>query len=279
MSHQNIFFNIKGKLIDFTGPIVMGILNLTPDSFHSDSRVQETDLAVKKAGQMISEGAAILDLGAASTRPGSTPPEISEEWNRLVHSLRKIRIEFPDILISVDTFRAEIARLAIEEGADIINDISGASDPEMFRVLNGKNVAYVLTHIQGTPETMQMNPTYADVCSEVLSWMFNKVNEATDAGVKDIIIDVGFGFGKTIEHNFQLMRNLEMMHIPGCPLLVGISRKGMIWKSLGIRPEDALNGTTALHMTALGAGAGILRVHDVKEARECIKLYEMLNHA
>lgn len=279
MSRQNIFFNIKGKLIDFTGPIVMGILNLTPDSFHSDSRIQETDLAVKKVGQMISDGAAILDLGAASTRPGSTPPEISEEWNRLVHSLRKIRIEFPDILISVDTFRAEIARLAIEEGADIINDVSGASDPEMFRVLNGKNVAYVLTHIQGTPETMQMNPTYADVCSEVLSWTFNKVNEATDAGVKDIITDVGFGFGKTIEHNFQLMKNLEMMHIPGCPLLVGISRKGMIWKSLGIRPEEALNGTTALHMTALAAGAGILRVHDVKEARECIKLYEMLNHA
>lgn len=268
------YINTGGKLLDLSKPRVMGILNITPDSFFGGSRLTSDNEIINTAIRMNSEGADILDIGGYSSRPGATdiPPE--EESRRVLHAIKLIIKELPDVIVSVDTFRAGIAREAVEVcGALIINDISGGDlDEKMLTVVKMLNVPYIMMHMKGTPQTMQKNPVYHDVVADMLKWFGEKIYNLRSAGVKDIIIDPGFGFGKTTEHNFEIMNRLGDFSITGLPLMVGLSRKGMIWKTLGISPDDALNGTTSLNTVALLKGADILRVHDVKEAVETIKL-------
>ncbi len=258
-------------------PLVMGILNITPDSFFDGGRYDMPENAFREAEQMLNDGAAILDIGAVSTRPFSDEVSEAEEWNRLKMILPMIRKAFPDTLVSVDTFRSSIARQSVLEGADIINDISGGQfDAEMFRVISETQAAYVMMHIQGTPKTMQQNPTYDDVVAEVISFFKTQLDKLQQAGANSrIVLDPGFGFGKTVEHNYQLLNAIPQIKKLGFPVLAGLSRKSMINKVLGTKPEHALNGTTALNMLALDNGAAILRVHDVKEAVEVVKLFKV----
>jgi dihydropteroate synthase len=273
-----MFINIRGSLIDLTHPKVMGIINVTDNSFYEQSRHLSEKAVLETAALMIDQGADILDIGGCSTRPGATLTEPDEEMQRVKMATGIIRKQFPDIVISVDTFRANIAQEAVLSfGADIINDVSGGEmDANMFPVVIKLNVPYVLMHMQGIPASMQKNPVYDDVVADVLMWLGRKINHLKQKGVKDIIIDPGFGFGKTIEHNFELLRRFDGFSMTGLPLLAGLSRKTMIWKTLGISPDDALNGTSALNMAALMKGANILRVHDVKETKEVVTLFEKM---
>lgn len=266
--------NLRGQLVSYTQPIVMGILNVTPDSFYDGGRYCKVDEISRRVDQIISEGAEIIDIGAYSSRPGAQDVTAEEEWSRLSQGLEIIRKRCPEAIISVDTFRADVAEKSIVDGgAAIINDISaGMIDAQMFPTVAKLGVPYILMHMQGTPQDMQNQPQYNDVTNEVILFLSEKVLKLRQLGVKDIIIDPGFGFGKTIEHNYTLLRNLDKFKIFDMPLLVGISRKSMIYKPLNITPQEALNGTTVLNTLALVNGASILRVHDVKAAVESIKL-------
>jgi dihydropteroate synthase len=272
------YINAGGRLLDLEIPKVMGILNLTPDSFYSGSRYNTNDEILKAAARMLEDGAAILDIGGYSSRPGAKDISDEEERNRLLKVIKLINREHPGAIISVDTFRAEIAKEAIVEcGASIINDISGGdADTNMFTVVGSLNVPYIMMHMKGDPRTMQNKPVYDDIVADILKWFGERIFKLKSAGVKDIIIDPGFGFGKTIEQNFELLRRLGDFSIARLPVLVGISRKSMIWKTLNIDAEGALNGTTAMNAIALLNGADILRVHDVKEAVETVKLIDRL---
>ena len=274
--------NVGGRLHVFDRPLVMGILNVTPDSFHAGSRAVTDEDIERRASQLVAEGADIIDIGACSTRPGSTPPSPEEEWARLSRALRIVTkvLEKQAPIISVDTFRSSIAERCVGEyGAHIVNDISGGTmDEEMFATVARLGVPYVLTHIQGTPATMQATPHYDHVTVEVTRWLGERVDALHQMGVCDVIIDPGFGFGKTVEHNYQLLRELaHLKHEIQAPLLVGISRKSMIYKPLGITPDESLHGTTALNALALANGAAILRVHDVLPAVHTVRLHQLMN--
>ncbi len=265
------------EIFNGSAPLVMGILNLTPDSFYDGGRFDLPDIALEQSEKMVDEGATILDLGAVSTRPFSEEVGEAEEWNRLKMVLPAIRKAFPEIMISVDTYRSSIARQAVLEGAEIINDISGGQfDAKMFEVISKLEAVYVMMHIKGTPKTMQQYPEYNDVVGEVISFFRNQLRKLKNFEAdKKLILDPGFGFGKTVEHNYQLLHGIRKIRKLGFPVLAGLSRKSMINKVLGITPENALNGTTALNMLALANGANILRVHDVKAATEAIRLFEV----
>ena len=270
--------NIGGHLLELQEPQIMGILNITPDSFFSGSRTEtETDIT-RRLHQMMQEGADMIDVGAYSSRPGAADVSPEEEMERLRRGLRIVKRDFPDVPVSVDTFRADVARMAVEEeGADIINDISGGEmDKRMFRTVASLKVPYILMHMQGTPQSMQQAPHYENVRREVMLYMAERVAQLHELGVKDVIVDPGFGFGKTLAHNYELMAHLDDFQELDCPLLVGISRKSMIYKLVGGTPQTALGGTTALHMYALSRGAHILRVHDVAQAVEVKKIYLQL---
>jgi len=272
------YINAGGKLIDLSVPKVMGIINITPDSFYRGSRVTGEKEIISTAVRMTEEGADILDIGGYSSRPSAEDITAEEEGSRVLNAIRLIRKELPGAIVSVDTFRAEIAKTAVNEyGADIINDISGGdADEKMFGLVTQLNIPYIMMHMKGNPRTMQENPEYDDVVADILNWFGSRIVKLQNAGVKDIIIDPGFGFGKTIKHNFEMLRRLGDFAIAGLPLLSGISRKSMIWKSLSITPSEALNGTSVLHAVALLNGADILRVHDVKEAVQAVILIQML---
>ncbi|MBQ7056988.1 MAG: dihydropteroate synthase [Bacteroidaceae bacterium] len=268
--------NINGTLLDLQKPCVMGILNITPDSFYAESRKTiELDI-VSRARQILEEGGTIIDVGAYSTRPGAEEVSEEEEMKRLHKALGLLRKELPDAIVSVDTFRADVAKMCVEEyGVGIVNDISGGTmDNRMFETVAKLNVPYVLTHIKGTPQDMQDEPHYDDLIREVFLYFSEKINRLHDMGLNDIILDPGFGFGKTLAHNYELMSNLQMFREFEVPILVGISRKSMIYKLLDTTPQEALNGTTALNTIALLKGANILRVHDVKAAAEVVAIVE-----
>jgi dihydropteroate synthase len=272
------YINTRGRLLDLSIPRVMGILNITPDSFYQGSRHNSEAGIIKAAIKMVEEGADILDIGGYSSRPGAKDISPEDEGDRVFKAIKLVRNELPEAIISVDTFRSAIAREAVEGcGADIINDISGGeADINMFDIVSKLNVPYILMHMKGTPGTMQNNPVYEDIVAEILKWFGERIYRLRSAGLKDIIVDPGFGFGKTSGHNFELLRRLGDFSVTGLPVMVGLSRKGMIWKTLEVSPEEALNGTTALNAIALQNGADILRVHDVKEAVECVKLITTL---
>lgn len=274
------YINVAGKLLDLSIPKVMGVINITPDSFYEGSRANEEKEILKAAAGIIEGGADIIDIGGYSSRPGAAEVPLEEEKKRVLTAICLINKEFPEIIISVDTFRSEIAREAVSEcGAHMINDISGGeADSNMFGVIQQLNVPYIMMHMQGMPENMQDNPVYADVVADILVWFSSKIARLQSAGVKDIIIDPGFGFGKTVSHNFEILHRLADFSISGLPLLVGMSRKSMIWKTLSVSPEEALNGTTVLNTIALMKGADILRVHDVKEAVQVVRLMEMIKN-
>lgn len=271
------YINAGGRLIDLTIPKVMGVVNITPDSFYGKSRFSLENI-VDVAVSMVGEGASIIDIGAFSSRPGAGEISVEEEEERLFPALSMIRKKLPDIPVSIDTFRASVAKTAVlEYGAAIINDISGGeADNTMFSVIAELNVPYILMHMRGNPGNMQQYTDYDDVVSDILRWYGPRIQKLHTLGVKDIIIDPGFGFSKTIEQNFEMLSRLNEFHITGKPLLAGLSRKATIWKTLGITPDEALNGTTVLNTVALLNGADILRVHDVREAVEAIKLVEKI---
>ena len=269
-----LYINVNGRLMDLSEPQVMGILNVTPDSFYAGNRGTTERSIIERLHQIINEGASIVDIGACSTRPGADEVSMEEEMSRLRMGLDIIRKHHPDAIVSVDTFRADAAKMCVEEyGVAIINDISaGQMDEEMFPTIARLGVPYIIMHIKGTPQDMQVDPKYDHFLKEIFYYFSEKVQKLRDLGVKDIIIDPGFGFGKTLEHNYQLMNHLEEFKLFELPLLVGVSRKSMVYKLLETTPEEALNGTTALHAIALQKGAHILRVHDVKEAVETVRI-------
>ncbi|MBC6368807.1 dihydropteroate synthase [Algoriphagus sp. AK58] len=275
---QKYTFQIKGRIYSLDKPKVMGILNLTPDSFFKESRVKTEEYSILKAAEkMISEGADFLDLGGYSTRPGAEDISPDEEMKRVVPAIEWVKKNFPEILISVDTFRSEVAKEAVDSGSDLINDISaGCLDPNMLLTVSKLGVPYIAMHMKGTPQNMQSQTDYSDLIPEILSYFAQKLEHFRKLGIKDVFIDPGFGFAKTREQNFDLLRDLKSFRVLGLPVLVGVSRKSMIYKTLQISPSEALNGTTALNMFALLQGANILRVHDVKEAKETITLFEQL---
>ena len=272
---NNYSIKCKGVLMDFSTPKIMGIVNLTPDSFFSGSRFQAEKEILLQVEKMLAEGADIIDLGAFSSRPNSDFISLEEEKERLLSPLKKIIQEFPSALLSVDTYHSEIAKQSIQEGASIINDISGGDlDEKMFQTIAALKVPYMMMHMQGTPKTMQDSPSYTDVFQEVFKSFSGKLEQLNSLGVNDVILDVGFGFGKTLEHNYTLLKKLSYFHALQRPILVGLSRKGMIQKVIGSTAEMALNGTTAAHVLAIQNGANILRVHDVKEAKEAIQIVD-----
>jgi dihydropteroate synthase len=251
----------------------MGILNITPDSFYAGSRMQDTDTIIQEATTMIQEGADILDIGGQSTRPGADMLSAAAEWERVQPAIELIRLRFPEIFISIDTFHSSVAEKAVEAGADIVNDISaGLMDAEMASVVGNLNVPFVAMHMRGVPSNMQTQTHYDDLMNAILDYFTERINALQQAGIKDIILDPGFGFAKNIDQNFTLLSHLDYLKILQMPVLAGLSRKSMIYKTLGVTADEALNGTTALHTIALMKGAQILRVHDVKEAKECIRL-------
>lgn len=268
--------NLNGRLFDLREPQVMGILNVTPDSFYAESRTFSDDEYIEqRVSQLLADGADMIDIGGYSSRPGADDVSPEEEMERLRRGLRIVRKLAPNIPVSVDTFRADVARMCVEEeGADIINDISGGMlDRQMFRTVARLGVPYILMHMQGTPDTMQQSPHYDNLREEVMLYFAQRIDRLCQMGAKDIIVDPGFGFGKAVEHNYELMNHLEDFHTFGLPLLVGISRKSMIYKLIGGTPQTALNGTTVLNTIALMKGAHILRVHDVREAVEAKRIY------
>lgn len=270
--------NVNGRLLDLSTPQVMGMLNVTPDSFYAGSRSRTEAEIAARACQILDEGASIIDIGAYSSRPNAEHISPEEEMQRLRTGLEILNRNHPDAIISVDTFRAEVARQCVEEyGAAIINDISaGEMDEQMFPTVARLNVPYIMMHMQGTPQNMQKEPHYENLLKEVFMYFARKVRQLRDLGMKDIILDPGFGFGKTLEHNYELMAHLEEFGIFELPLLVGVSRKSMIYRLFGATPQEALNGTTVLDTVALMKGADILRVHDVREAVEAVRLIEKL---
>lgn len=271
--------NINGELLDFSTPLVMGILNVTPDSFYSGSRKQSEEEIVSRVCQILEEGGKIVDIGGQSTTPTSTLIPAKEELKRLEPTLRLIRKEFPNTILSIDTFYSEVARPAVEKyGVNIINDISGGQiDDNMFETVARLNVPYILMHMRGTPQTMQQHTHYDNFIQDILYYFSEKISKLNLLGVNDIIIDPGFGFSKTTDQNYQLMAYLKYFNIFDVPILVGISRKSMIYKLLECTPQESLNGTSALNTFALLSGANILRVHDVKEAVECVKIVEKIS--
>ena len=269
--------NCKGRLLDLSKPIVMGILNLTPDSFFDGGRFNDEDAMLHQVEKMLGEGVSILDFGGMSSRPGAELISQEDELRRVLPAITAVLHRFPEAVISVDTFRSQVARECVAAGASIINDIyAGRFDEKMFGTVAALGTPYIMMHMQGEPANMQKAPAYEDVVKEVLHFFIEKLGELRGLGVKDVILDPGFGFGKTVEHNFQLLMNLHIFRMTELPILAGISRKSMICKVLGVKPERALNGTTALHMVALQQGARILRAHDVREAMEVIRLWEQM---
>ena len=272
--------NCKERLHVMDKPWVMGIINITPDSFYKESRKQHVDEIAQLAEKMITEGANILDIGGQSTRPGSKRISVQEETDRTVPAIERIMQQFPDAIISIDTYSSQVAKAAVQTGASIINDISsGDMDEAMLSAAATLQVPYICMHMQGTPGTMQKDPQYEDVSATVLNYLIHKADQCTKAGIHDIIIDPGFGFGKTIAHNFTLLKSLSALQIVERPVVVGLSRKSTIYKTLHITAEEALNGTTVLHTIALMNGANILRVHDVKAAKEAVDLYMAYRNA
>lgn len=274
------YINVNGSLLDLSQPRVMGILNVTPDSFYAGSRTQTEAEIVRWVKQIVSEGAAIIDIGAYSSRPNADNVSAREEMERLRMGLKILFEIQPDAVVSVDTFRADVARMCVEEyGVAIINDIAaGEMDANMFHTVAALNVPYIMMHMQGTPQSMQQHPHYDNLLKEVFLYFARKVQQLRDLGVKDIILDPGFGFGKTMEHNYELLSHLEEFRIFELPLLVGVSRKSMIYRLLDITPQEALNGTTVLDTICLLKGADILRVHDVKEAVETVRIVQAMRN-
>lgn len=267
--------NCKGRVIDLSTPKVMGILNVTPDSFHDGGQFTDVERAVKQTERMLIDGATFIDIGGQSTRPGAEQVGAEEEIKRTIPVIEAIVKEFSDVNISIDTYHAKVAKAAIAAGASIINDVSaGDDDEQMFPTVAELQVPYIIMHKQGTPQTMQQNPEYMDVVKEVINYFIAKTTQLNKLGVHDVIIDPGFGFGKTVEHNYSLLKHLTDFNIFSIPVLAGVSRKSMINKVLGTKPENALNGTSIANTMALLNGSKILRVHDVKEAMQAIKLYE-----
>lgn len=274
------YINVNGSLLDLSQPRVMGILNVTPDSFYAGSRTQTEAEIVRRVKQIVSEGAAIIDIGAYSSRPNADNVSAREEMERLRMGLKILFEIQPDAVVSVDTFRADVARMCVEEyGVAIINDIAaGEMDANMFHTVAALNVPYIMMHMQGTPQSMQQHPHYDNLLKEVFLYFARKVQQLRDLGVKDIILDPGFGFGKTMEHNYELLSHLEEFRVFELPLLVGVSRKSMIYRLLDITPQEALNGTTVLDTICLLKGADILRVHDVKEAVETVRIVQAMRN-
>lgn len=268
--------NLRGKLYPLDEPQIMGILNVTPDSFFAESRTSDDEQIAARVKQLMDEGADMIDIGGYSSRPGADDVSPQEEMKRLRRGLRIVRKLYPDVPISVDTFRADVARMCIEEeGADLINDIAaGMMDRQMFKTVARLGVPYIMMHMQGTPETMQLDPHYNNLRREVMLYFAERIDRLCQMGAKDIIIDPGFGFGKTVEHNYELMNHLEDFSVFNLPILVGISRKSMIYKLIGGTPQTSLNGTTVLNTIALTKGAHILRVHDVKQAVEAKRIWQ-----
>ena len=276
MEDSNLFLNLKGKLYDLRTPIVMGIVNVTPDSFFSLSRFGSDLVLLQRIENFLSEGATIIDIGGCSTRPGSDQVSMDDEMRLISETLEVVCKKFPEAVISIDTYRSPVARMAVQRyGVAMINDISGGNiDLQMFETVASLKVAYVLMHMRGTPKDMQEYTDYQDMVAEIMQYLSKKIAQLRLLGVHDVVIDPGFGFSKTLEQNYELMRKLDYFKMIDAPMLVGISRKSMIYKLLDVVPEQALNGTTALNMLALMGGASILRVHDVKEAMEAIRIFQ-----
>jgi dihydropteroate synthase len=275
---RNLSININGHIMDLSLPRVMGIINTTPDSFYPESQIPEPGKAVETAREMINSGAAILDIGAVSSRPGAEEVSQEEEISRLSPVLEALRSEFPDFPLSVDTWRSEVARVVHERYAvGMINDISaGSFDSKMIPTISNLGIPYLMMHMQGSPDTMQDSPVYENIVDELLQFFGEKVHQLRKRGVNDIIIDPGFGFGKTLEQNYKLLYHLDSFQMMELPLMVGVSRKSMIYKTLDLEASEALNGTTAVHMSALLKGASLLRVHDVKEAVQTVKIFQQI---
>lgn len=274
---QQMSINCKGRLIDLSTPVVMGILNITPDSFYDGGTNVEYDLMIEKVNQMLLHGAAIIDVGGYSSKPGADFVSEEVELQRILPVVKLLVEKFPEIILSIDTFRSKVAEACLKEGAAIINDISGGDlDAEMFSVVAKYQVPYIAMHMQGNPQTMQLNPVYDDVVKEVFKNLSEKIFKLNALQVHDVIIDLGFGFGKTIQHNYQLLNNLAYFKNLNVPILTGVSRKSMLYKTLNITPQEALNATTVANTIALLNGTNILRVHDVKEAAECVKIVKAL---
>ena len=272
--------NCKGRLLKVDRPLVMGIINITPDSFYAASRLDETGAILQKAEQMLYQGAAILDIGGQSTRPGSQLLSEEEELNRIIKPLAALHLQLPEAVISIDTFYARVASEAVAAGASIVNDISGAQmDATMLATVAGLRTPYICMHMKGTPQTMQQHAVYENVVKEVMDYFIVKLDACKKAGIHDVILDPGFGFAKTFAQNFELLKGLSLLKLLEKPVLAGLSRKGMVYKTLGIDAEQALNGTTVLNTFALQNGAAILRVHDVKEAMEAIALFSAYQQA
>ena len=270
----------KGKLIDLTTPKIMGILNLTPDSFYDGGSYNNKDRALAQTEKMLLEGATFIDIGGASSKPGSVEISTDEELARVLPVIEEIHKTFPETLISIDTYRSDVAKQAVAAGAAMVNDISGGNlDAKMLKTVGVLGVPYVAMHMQGTPQNMQDNPSYDTILTDIRSFFAAKIDAAHKAGIHDIIIDPGFGFGKTLEHNYSLLKNISSIQMDGIPMLIGVSRKSMIYKLLQIEAADALNGTTVLNTVALQQGAQILRVHDAKEAHQAVQLIEKLKYA
>ncbi len=267
--------NCNGRLLYADKPLVMGVINATPDSFYEDSRSETVSDILQKAESLLKDGADILDIGGQSTRPGSQRVDEQEELRRVIKAIAAVHDHFPEAIMSIDTWHAKVAREAVAAGAGMVNDISaGSVDKEMLTTVASLRVPYILMHMQGTPQTMQQSPKYSNVTAEVLDFFIQKTELLRKKGIKDIIIDPGFGFGKTIAHNFELLRNLSVFKITGLPILIGLSRKSTISKMLDITTQESLNGTTVLNTIGLLNGAAIIRVHDVKEAKQAVKLIE-----
>ncbi|MFK8104633.1 MAG: dihydropteroate synthase [Saprospiraceae bacterium] len=275
-----LHLNCKGQLLSLETPILMGILNVTPDSFYDGGRYHQVDAALRQAERMITEGASIIDIGGMSSRPGAPIIETEEELRRVLPTIQKIKQHFPEIIISIDTVKAAVAQAAVDAGASMVNDISaGKLDADLYPTVARLGVPYILMHMQGKPASMQDRPEYDDIKQEMLDFFAKEIAALTALGVKDILIDPGFGFGKTLDNNYDLLANLEVFRILRRSILIGVSRKSMIYKFLGIKAEAALNGTSALHLFALQKGAKILRVHDVGAANEVLRLWQQLEQS
>ena len=275
---KNYSINVSGQLITFDSPKVMGIINVTPDSFHKDSRKQNIEDIVATAKKMLDTGADFLDLGGMSSRPGAKEISAQEEIDRVIPAIESILKKYPTAILSIDTYRSEVAKAALHAGAKLINDISGGdADTNILELAAKNNIPYICMHMQGAPQNMQDNPSYENVVIDVFKNLQQKIVRCREAGIKDVIIDVGFGFGKTIEQNFELLGKMDYFQHLDCPILAGLSRKSMLYKSLELEPDNSLNATTAAHMIALQKGANILRVHDVKEAVESFMIWELSN--
>ena len=270
--------NIRGRLINLSTPQVMGIINATPDSFYSESRTTSEKAVLRKAETMLNDGADILDIGGYSTRPGATDIDVAEEINRIVPIIDAISKNFPNALISIDSFRSKVVEAAIDHGAKLINDVSAGSDPQMFSVVANSKLPYIMMHMRGPVSKMMDNLVYDDLLVDMTKYFQDRIEKLTEMGVTDIIIDPGFGFSKSLDHNYEILRNLSYFEALEQPILVGVSRKSMIYKTLNTTPEKALVGTAVLNYAALEKGARILRVHDVKEAKETITLFSKVQH-